>query len=115
MRQGLGRFLPERSQLMLLVGVFVVLFAAAGFVNLAVTKSEALASRRHEQQQRDQMLDRKYALSDALGDAQQGRHIPKTALGFFQLVPPGMTVVTATEDDTTVVGILIGHICFQSS
>jgi hypothetical protein len=98
-RQDLGRFLPDRSQFMLLIGVFVILFAAAGFINLALTKSEALAARRVAQQKYDQLGSRNLALKDALGEAQQGLHIEPMAMKFFGLVPPGFEVITAAPED----------------
>ena len=99
MRRDLSRFLPERSQFLLLIGVFVVLFAAGGFFNLALTKSEALAERRAAQDKYDGLLNRNGALKYALGEAQQDRHIESIALRFFGLVYPGVTVITAAPEN----------------
>ena len=44
--QGWRRFLPDRSQFMLLVIVVIALVAGMSFVNLGITRNSALAQNR---------------------------------------------------------------------
>jgi hypothetical protein len=87
------RFLPDLSQLLLVAGVLVVIFAMVSFVNLAIAKSRVLAENRMVAGQVREAEERQELLRIALADAQQGRDLWSKAWDYFGMAPRGATVV----------------------
>jgi hypothetical protein len=103
LQRRLWRFLPDRSQLMLLAGVLIVLFGAVSFVNLAIAKSAALAKERSVQVQLEQARQQNARLQRALQQAQAGQNVMPKAYEYFGMTLPGVTMVLPeTPEDTTV-------------
>ena len=89
----LWQFLPDRSQLMLLAGVLVVLAAAIGFVNLAVARAAVVSELQAARAQTDQMEEQNQRLKDELARAQQGDNVGPRALDDFNMTRPGAVIV----------------------
>jgi hypothetical protein len=89
----------------LLAGVLLSLAVAVGFVNLAIARGAVLAELRAEEARVAQMKEQNSRLQDELERAQQGQNIGPLAERYFNLVPPGTTVVLpetpATPDSTS--------------
>jgi len=99
------RFLPERSQWLLLLVVLAVIFALVGFINLAIIKSTALAENQAARVRLDRAKDQGQRLRDALVVGQQGQNVPSKGWDYFRLTPPGVTVVApASEAALSVMG-----------
>jgi len=97
LQRRLWRYLPDRSQLMLLAGVLIVLFAAVSFVNLAIAKSSALAKERTMRAQLEQAREQNARLQRALGQAQAGQNVMPKAYEYFGMTLPGVTMVLPEE------------------
>jgi hypothetical protein len=103
LQRRLWRFLPDRSQLMLLAGVLIVLFGAVSFVNLAIAKSAALAKERSVQVQLEQARQQNARLQRALQQAQAGQNVMPKAYEYFGMTLPGVTMVLPeTPQDETI-------------
>jgi type II secretory pathway pseudopilin PulG len=87
------RFLPERSQLIILVGVLAILYAGVAFVNLAMAKSAALRENQAAQTKVDALQEQQQRLRLALGEAQQGYNIEPRARQYFNLGRKGEKAV----------------------
>lgn len=92
-QEGWRRYLPDRSQLVLLAVVLAALFALVSFINLAVAKSAALAGRQAVLDQISQLEERNQRLRSTLSDDQNGKNIVQKALQYFGLVARGQRVV----------------------
>jgi len=103
-QRGWRRFLPDRSQLMLLVIVVMGLVAGVSFVNLGITRNTVLAENRvaHEQLAEAQQQNR--GLTEALASAQRGENIPPKALAYYNEAPAGVMtfeIKPATPSDAS--------------
>ncbi|PKO22822.1 MAG: hypothetical protein CVU38_07385 [Chloroflexi bacterium HGW-Chloroflexi-1] len=87
------RFLPERSQFLLLGVVLAVIFALVGFINLAIIKSSTLVENQGARVRLERAQDQSQRLQGALGEAQQGQNIPIKGWEYYRLTPPEVTVV----------------------
>jgi hypothetical protein len=91
--QGWRRFVPDRSQFMLLVIVVIALVAGMSFVNLGIARNSALTQNQavhalfDEAQQQNDRLDR------ILIAVQRGENIPSKAYDYFFMQPAGVTTV----------------------
>ncbi len=87
------RFLPDRSQLTLLLVVVIVLVAGMGFVNLGVARNAASSANRTAHAQYDEQLQQSRLLTGALEAAQRGDNIVPKAYDYFAWTLPGVTTV----------------------
>jgi len=92
------RFLPERSQLLLLLVVLAVIFALVGFINLAIIKGTALAENQAARGRLDRAEDQSQRLWHALFAGQQGQNVPSKGWDYFRVTPPGVTVVVPASE-----------------
>ena len=92
------RFLPERSQLLLLLVVLAVILALVGFINLAIIKSAALAENQAARVRLERAQDQNQRLSQALIEGQQGQNVPSKGWDYFRLTLPGVTVVVPASE-----------------
>ena len=88
---GWRRFLPDRSQFMLLVIVVMGLVAGVSFVNLGITRNTALASNRIAHERLAEAQQQNVSLEQALVSAQQGDNIPPKAYEYYGEARPGVT------------------------
>jgi hypothetical protein len=93
MHPGWRRFLPDRSQFMLLVIVVIALVAGMGFVNLGIARNSALAANRTAHVRYDEALQQNDQLKRALTAAQRGENILQKAFDYFSLTLPGVTTL----------------------
>ena len=107
LQRRLWRFLPDRSQLILLASVVIVLFAAVSFVNLAIAKSAALAKERTLQAQLEQAREQHERLQRALQQAQAGQNVMPKAYEYFGMTLPGVTMVLPEEPGDETVGPIL--------
>ncbi len=92
-QQGWRRFLPDRSQFVLLAIVVMGLVAGVSFVNLGIARNAVwtanqIAHTRYEEAQRQHGM-----LVEALEGAQQGENILPKAYEYFVLTPVGVTTI----------------------
>ncbi|MCX6027710.1 MAG: hypothetical protein NT169_00185 [Chloroflexi bacterium] len=87
------RFLPDRSQLMLLAGVLIAVVTTVGFVNLTIARSAVQAELRADQARVAQLLEQKLRLQDELARDQQGENVAPRAEEYFDRKPPDTTTV----------------------
>ena len=87
------RFLPDRSQFMLLVIVVIALVAGMSFVNLGIARNSALAMNRSAHALFDEAQQQNDLLKRTLAGVQRGENIPSKAYDYFFLHPPGVTTV----------------------
>ncbi len=87
------RFLPDRSQFLLLVVVVIVLIAGISFVNLGFARNAALANNRTAHTRLDEQVQQKTLLIRALEAAQRGDNILPKAYEYFAWALPGVTTV----------------------
>jgi hypothetical protein len=90
-QQGWRRFLPDRSQFMLLVIVVMGLVAGVSFVNLGITRNTALAANRIAHERLAEAQEQNVLLGQALVSAQQGDNIPPKAYEYYGEARPGVT------------------------
>ena len=91
--QGWRRFLPDRSQFMLLVIVVIALVAGMSFVNLGITRNGALAQNRTAHVRYDEAQQQNDLLKRTLTGVQRGENILPKAYDYFFLLPSGVTTV----------------------
>jgi hypothetical protein len=91
--QGWRRFLPDRSQLMLLVIVVIALVAGVSFVNLGIAHKSALAAREMAVARYDEIQQQHVLLVRTLEAAQRGENILPKAYDYFFMTPPGIITV----------------------
>jgi hypothetical protein len=91
--QGWRRFLPDRSQSMLLVIVVIALVAGMSFVNLGITRNNALAMNRTAHARYDEAQQQNDLLKRALVGVQRGENILPKAYDYFFMQPSGVTTV----------------------
>jgi len=94
------RFLPDRSQLMLVVSVLLVVFALVSFINLAIVKGSVGAKQRSVKAQLDQARERQRMLRTTLERDQQGCNILPKAQDYYNLTLPNVTVVVPKPEAT---------------
>lgn len=87
------RFLPSRPQLMLVMALAVLAAFAAGFVDLALTRSATLASLRQMQAQVASQEAQHDQIVAALAQAQQGQHIGPRAWEYYGLTGRGVGII----------------------
>jgi len=91
--QGWRRFLPDRSQFMLLVIVVIALVAGMSFVNLGIARNSALAMNRTAHTRYDEAQQQNDLLKRTLTGVQRGENILPKAYDYFFLLPSGVTTV----------------------
>jgi hypothetical protein len=91
------RFITDRSQIVIIFGVLVVVVALFGFSELAVEKSAAIAALERAQGRVDQLEDQQARLTRALEQAQNGQRIAPKAYQYYGAAPPGVTVIIPEE------------------
>jgi hypothetical protein len=87
---GWRRFLPDRSQLMLLVIVVMGLAAGVSFVNLGITRNTVLAANRIAHERLAEAQEQNVLLGQALASAQQGENILPKAYEYYGETRPGV-------------------------
>jgi hypothetical protein len=95
------RFLPDRSQALLVVGVLLALFFIVSFANLALARSNALAERNAALTRRGVAAERNHNLRTALDAAQRDMHIPAQAEIYFGETVPGNVSVRPLPEDAS--------------
>ena len=91
--QGWRRFLPDRSQFMLLVIVVIALAAGMSFVNLGIARNNALAMNRTAHARYDEAQQQNDLLKRTLTGVQRGENILPKAYEYFSWALPGVTTV----------------------
>jgi len=91
--QSWRRFLPDRSQFMLLVIVVIALGAGMSFVNLGIARNSALTQNRIAHARYDEAQQQNDLLKRTLTGVQRGENVLPKAYDYFFLLPPGMTTV----------------------
>jgi hypothetical protein len=87
------RFLPDRSQFMLLVIVVIALVAGMSFVNLGIARNSALAQNQIAHARFDEAQQQNDRLNRNLIAVQRGENIPSKAYDYFFMQPSGVTTV----------------------
>ena len=87
------RFLPDRSQFMLLVIVVIALVAGMSFVNLGIARNNALAMNRTAHARYDEAQQQNDLLKRTLTGVQRGENILPKAYEYFSWALPGVTTV----------------------
>jgi hypothetical protein len=98
--QGWRRFLPDRSQFMLLVIVVIALVAGMSFVNLGIARNSALAMNRASHARYDEAQQQNDLLKRILTGVQRGENILPKAYDYFFLLPAGVTTVLLQPIET---------------
>jgi len=91
--QGWRRFLPDRSQFMLLVIVVIALVAGMSFVNLGIARNSALAQNGTAHARYDEAQQQNERLKRNLIAVQRGENVPSKAYDYFFMQPSGVTTV----------------------
>jgi len=92
-RGGWWRFLPDRSQLMLLAGVLIAVVTTVGFVNLAIARGAAQTELRAQEARVAQLREQNLRMQDELVRAQSDENAERRATDYFNRVRPGTTLV----------------------
>ena len=87
------RFLPDRSQFMLLVIVVIALVAGMSFVNLGIARNSALTQNQAVHALFDEAQQQNDRLNRNLIAVQRGENIPPKAYDYFFMQPSGVTTV----------------------
>ena len=93
-----AHFLPERSQLWLLLAAVAGIIAVVSFANLAVARSAAQAELDIAKTRLQVEEERHSELNDALERAQRGEHVVPKAIDYFDVAPEGVTVYVPEPD-----------------
>jgi hypothetical protein len=87
------RFLPDRSQLMLLVMVVIVLAAGMSFVNLGIARNNALATNRAAHARYEEAVRQNELLNGSLAAVQREENVVPKAFDYFKWSLPGTTTI----------------------
>ena len=91
------RFATDRSQLIIITGVLVMVVAFFGFAELAVEKSAALVANERAQNELARLEEQNRLLHVSLEQARLGQHIAPKAYQYFGVSRPGLTVIETEE------------------
>ena len=87
------RFATDRSQLIIITGVLVMVVALFGFAELAVEKSAALVANERAQNELARLEAQNRLLLVSLEQARLGQHVAPKAYQYFGLTPEDVTLI----------------------